>query len=107
MMLRMKQKIPKGNWFLWLLLAGRGFGKTFAGAAAVANLLLSHSVKKVALIGKTFFDVCNVMVLNGVMQFLPSSYSYCATNKYIKDGSNIVCYLTLDDKEWIFKLFRN
>jgi phage terminase large subunit-like protein len=25
---RENQKLPEGNWFLWMILAGRGFGKT-------------------------------------------------------------------------------
>lgn len=30
---REKQLFPKGNWWIWLLLSGRGFGKTFVGAS--------------------------------------------------------------------------
>ena len=29
---RPKQKTPEGNWSVWLILAGRGFGKTRTGA---------------------------------------------------------------------------
>ncbi len=44
-MIGLKQKIPKGKWFTWLLMAGRGFGKTFAGSFAVAELIKSNTVK--------------------------------------------------------------
>jgi phage terminase large subunit-like protein len=92
-MLRSKQKIPKGKWSVWLLMAGRGFGKTFAGAAAVSELLISGKISKVALIGKTMFDVQNTMVLNGLMRFLPPSYKYIQYGKYIRNETQIVCYV--------------
>ena len=40
---RDKQLFPKGDWFLWLLLSGRGFGKTFVGA----NWIIDQAKKAV------------------------------------------------------------
>ena len=34
---RRKQQIPDGEWVVWLILAGRGWGKTRTGAEAVVN----------------------------------------------------------------------
>ena len=35
---RDKQLPPQGDWRIWLLLAGRGFGKTRAGAEWIGQL---------------------------------------------------------------------
>ena len=34
---RTKQKLPPGAWLYWLILAGRGFGKTRTGAETVGS----------------------------------------------------------------------
>jgi phage terminase large subunit-like protein len=61
------------NWRVWLLLGGRGSGKTRAGAEWVRSLALAssdspsgsrlHDAKvRIALVGKTLADVRNVMI---------------------------------------------
>jgi phage terminase large subunit-like protein len=59
---RSAQIAPDGAWSSWLILAGRGFGKTRAGAGwihACANL---HADARMALIGATAADARAVMV---------------------------------------------
>ena len=58
---RPDQAPPPGDWIVWLILAGRGAGKTRAGAEAVR--LWSRSFPNVNLIGPTADDVRDVMVL--------------------------------------------
>jgi phage terminase large subunit-like protein len=58
---RPDQAPPPGDWIVWLILAGRGAGKTRAGAEAVR--LWSQSFANVNLIGPTADDVRDVMVL--------------------------------------------
>jgi phage terminase large subunit-like protein len=41
---RPEQQEPKGNWFVWLLLSGRGFGKTRTAAEWLIHRLLKHPV---------------------------------------------------------------
>ena len=41
---------PPGNWRTWLLLAGRGFGKTRSGAEAV-RAKVTAGWKRIALVG--------------------------------------------------------
>lgn len=53
---------PDGDWRVWLLLAGRGFGKTRAGAEVVRMRVLGQSARHVALIAPTAADVRDVMV---------------------------------------------
>ena len=59
---RAAQLPPKGEWRVWLLLAGRGFGKTRTGAEWVRALATSQPHCEIGLIGATFDDVRHVMV---------------------------------------------
>ncbi len=59
---RENQKIPNGDWKIWLILAGRGFGKTRTAAESVRKLVLDKSCKRVALIGNTIVEAEKVMV---------------------------------------------
>ena len=65
------QRPPPGDWIYWLILAGRGAGKTRAGAEAVREWVKSFAI--VNLIGATHDDVRDVMVLgeSGLMRFCP------------------------------------
>ena len=58
---RPDQEPPPGDWVVWLILAGRGAGKTRAGAEAVRQW--SWRFPMVNLIGPTADDVRDVMVL--------------------------------------------
>jgi predicted phage terminase large subunit-like protein len=53
---------PLGDWRVWLLLAGRGFGKTRSGAEFVRWQVETGLARRVALIAPTAVDVRNVMV---------------------------------------------
>ena len=59
---RPKQIMPKGDWFVWLICAGRGFGKTRSGAEFVRMMVESGRAKRVALVGRTAADVRDVMI---------------------------------------------
>ena len=58
---RPDQAPPPGDWIVWLILAGRGAGKTRAGAEAVRLWTKDHPI--VNLIGPTADDARDVMVL--------------------------------------------
>ena len=59
---RPNQIAPDGNWTTWLILAGRGFGKTRTGAEWIRERVESGMSKRIALIGKTPADVRDVMI---------------------------------------------
>ncbi len=59
---RANQRAPSGRWTYWLMLAGRGFGKTRAGAEWVRGLAESGGAKRIALIAPTLHDARAVMV---------------------------------------------
>ena len=58
---REDQLPPKGDWVTWLILAGRGAGKTRTGAETVKAWIGAYPI--VNLIGATAADVRDVMVL--------------------------------------------
>ena len=57
---RSNQLAPPGDWVNWLILAGRGFGKTRVGAEQVRRWTKDFPI--VNLIGPTAADVRDVMV---------------------------------------------
>ena len=59
---RPNQIAPDGNWTTWLILAGRGFGKTRTGAEWIRERVESGMSKRIALVGKTPADVRDVMI---------------------------------------------
>ena len=59
---RPKQTTPEGQWRVWLILAGRGFGKTRTGAEFIREQVDSGNAKHIALVGATAADVRDTMV---------------------------------------------
>jgi phage terminase large subunit-like protein len=57
---RQGQAPPDGDWIIWLILAGRGAGKTRAGAEAVRSWVNDYPI--VNLIGATIADARDIMV---------------------------------------------
>ena len=54
---------PNGEgWRVWLMKAGRGFGKTRAGAEWIYRLALSRPGVRIALVGATIADARAIMV---------------------------------------------
>ncbi|WP_106639905.1 DNA-packaging protein [Allosphingosinicella vermicomposti] len=57
------QEPPEGDWRVWMMLAGRGFGKTRAGAEWVTSLATRLGAPvRIALVGATIADVRQVMI---------------------------------------------
>ncbi len=69
---REAQEPPKGDWRFWLILAGRGFGKTRAGAEWV-KAQIKDGRRRIALVGPTAADVRNVMIEgeSGLLKVFP------------------------------------
>ncbi len=59
---RPQQRAPEGDWQTWLLLAGRGFGKTRAGAEWVREMARRHPEARIALIASSLGEARRVMV---------------------------------------------
>ena len=56
------QLMPPGDWRVWLIRAGRGFGKTRAGAEWVCEMAQSIPGARIALVGANADDVRQVMI---------------------------------------------
>jgi len=72
-MARESQVLPDGKWSYWLILAGRGFGKTRTGAEAVREWVKTSQY--VNLIGATSDDARDIMVEgeSGILAVCPKS----------------------------------
>ena len=56
------QREPQGNWRVWLIQAGRGFGKTRAGAEWVSEVARTLPGARIALVAATMADGQRVMI---------------------------------------------
>jgi phage terminase large subunit-like protein len=72
---RPEQLPPLGDWVTWLILAGRGAGKTRTGAEWTRGLAESASVARIALVGPTAADARDTMVEgeSGLLAISPNS----------------------------------
>ena len=56
------QHLDADDWRVWVILAGRGFGKTRAGAEWVSQVARDDPEARIALVGATLNDVRRVMI---------------------------------------------
>jgi phage terminase large subunit-like protein len=59
---REEQLAPGGEWRTWLVMAGRGFGKTRLGSEWVREIAGDFSSARIALVGATLAEARSVMV---------------------------------------------
>jgi phage terminase large subunit-like protein len=69
---RPEQIAPDGDWDIWLIMSGRGWGKTRTGAEWVKECV-ARGYKRIALIGETAADARDVMVegVSGILSVYP------------------------------------
>lgn len=72
---RRNQITPGGAWRIWLILAGRGWGKTRTGAEDIANYVLWNAGVRVGVIAPTFADARDVCIEgeSGLLRLLPAA----------------------------------
>jgi phage terminase large subunit-like protein len=73
---RPNQLPPPGDWFVWLLLAGRGFAKTRSLSEFVCDNVSRGTAKRVAVVAATAADARDVMV-EGESGILTISPPWC------------------------------
>ena len=95
---RPSQIAPLGDWTTWLILSGRGFGKTRMGAEWVRQKAKEHPGCRIALVAETAADGRDVMVLgeSGLVTIDPdlTPDSFQRTNRCITwpNGSRAFLY---------------
>ena len=73
---RPEQLPPPGNWNGWLVMAGRGFGKTRTGSEWVKELVETGTAKHIALLAPTAADARDVLI-EGPAGLLTISSDWC------------------------------
>ena len=70
---RIKQRTPDGDWNVWLILAGRGWGKTRTGSQDIALFALRNPNTISAVVAPTFGDLRRVCFAgeSGLMSIIP------------------------------------
>jgi phage terminase large subunit-like protein len=83
---RPNQMPPEGDWLTWLVLAGRGFGKTRCGAEWVRAEVTAKRATRIALIAETQKDLEEVMVFgqSGLQSVFPPHQKPKITKKPIR-----------------------
>ena len=73
---RKSQSWPNGDWFVWLLLGGRGSGKTRAAVEALIQRVLQGYTRRSALVARTAADARDVLVEgeSGIMAKAPADF---------------------------------
>lgn len=99
---RPNQMVPEGDWSTWLILAGRGFGKTRTGAETIRDWVCGDTplepgrYKQIALVGETTGDVRNVMVEgeSGLLAVHPPDFrpEYFPSNRKLVWPNGAVAY---------------
>ncbi|MEL6708388.1 MAG: terminase family protein [Pseudomonadota bacterium] len=59
---RASQIAPPGDWRIWMIMAGRGFGKTRAGTEWVREIAESHPNARIALLSSSLNEARSVMI---------------------------------------------
>ena len=98
---RPAQLTPVGDWHIWLILAGRGWGKTLTGAYDAAKFAVRYPEVQVAVVAPTFGDLRRVAFegVSGILSFLPKEcllegrgqgYNSSAAEIRLYNGSKIM-----------------
>lgn len=89
------QRLRDGDWRTMVILGGRGSGKTYSGAAVVADHVATGRARRIALIGPTHHAVRAVMVEgpSGLLRFSDFAPTYEASLRRISWANGAVAEL--------------
>jgi phage terminase large subunit-like protein len=92
---RPEQLTPPGDWRYWLILAGRGWGKTRTGAEDLAVYGLRHAGSRLAIVAPTYADARDTCVEgeSGLLRLLPpravTTWNRSMGEMWLTNGSHI------------------
>lgn len=95
---RPNQQEPEGDWRTWLILAGRGWGKTRTGAEWINQVVASNRYRRLHLVGATASDIRDIMVEgpSGVIECAPPWFRpvYRPTKRRVEwpNGAWALCF---------------
>lgn len=91
---RIKQRTPDGDWNVWLILAGRGWGKTRTGAYDIINYAMRYPNTINAVIAPTTGDLRRVCFegVSGINQLIPEE---CMKKGGVKSYNRSLSEITL------------
>lgn len=105
---RPEQRAPNGDWARWIILAGRGWGKTRTGAEAIREEIdrarQTGEPLRIALVGATVADVREVMLdgESGLLNIFPPhqrpNYIQSRAKVVFPGAPNVVAYLYSAEK---------
>lgn len=92
---RKDQLPPKNKWNIWLILAGRGFGKTRAASEAILELIAANKIKKIGLLTANFFEAKEIMLLSdsGLLKNSTMDYNFIESAKKVEFANGAVVQL--------------
>lgn len=94
---RPNQLPPEGNWTTWLVLSGRGFGKSRMGAEWVRRMAKENPGCRIALVAETAADGRDVMVEgeSGLLNISPPDFMpiYEKTNRKVTWPNGSLAFL--------------
>lgn len=102
---RPNQLPPPGDWRYWLLLAGRGFGKTRTGAETVREWATTPLPAPIHLIAPTAADIRGVMIegISGILSCYPPNqgplYEPSRRHKLTWPNGNVAFGFSADEPE--------
>lgn len=72
---RKEQLTPAGDWWVWLIMAGRGFGKTRTGAEDLAWYGQENADTRLAVVAPTYSDARDICIEgeSGLLNVVPGS----------------------------------
>lgn len=73
---RAAQMAPSGAWFGWLILAGRGWGKSLTGTGFICEEIETQSARNIAIVAPTAADLRDVIV-EGPSGILANASAWC------------------------------
>ena len=96
---RREQIPPQWDWFIWVVMAGRGWGKTFAGSNWLVNKHVSGEAKNSAIVAATSADLRRFCIdgPSGIRSLAPSWFKpdyKPATSKVIWPNGTVTSLFT-------------
>lgn len=95
---RPNQLPPKGNWLYWLILAGRGFGKTKAAAEFVRQRIENEKARKILIVARTPTELREYCIegVSGILNIFPPwnrpTWQSSKSRIIFKNGAIALCY---------------